>query len=91
MAKYLAIHCYISGKVQGVWFRATTKQQAEELGITGWVRNLADGRVEVMACGSEEQIELFYAWLEQGPPHAIVSGREREDLAWHDYTGFDIL
>ena len=67
MAERICIHCFVSGKVQGVWFRASTKDEAEKLGLTGWTRNLADGRVEVLACGDKEKIMKFYAWLKQGP------------------------
>ncbi len=72
MAK-LGFHGYVSGKVQGVWFRAATKTQAESLGLTGWVRNLPDGRVEVLACGEEENIRALQAWLWQGPDIAEVA------------------
>lgn len=85
------MRCYISGRVQGVWFRASTKAQAEQLMIGGWARNLPDGRVEVLACGTEEKLEEFYAWLKHGPQHARVDGYTREDLPWEDYTGFDVL
>ncbi len=63
----------ISGRVQGVFFRASTQQQAIELGITGHAINLPDGRVEVLACGEESQLEIFTRWLHQGPDMAQVS------------------
>lgn len=91
MAKQLCMRCYISGKVQGVWFRASAKQQAEILELSGWARNLADGRVEVFACGEESQLELFYAWLQVGPEYAIVTDYNREDLPWEEYQGFHTL
>ena len=87
----LCINCYISGTVQGVWFRASTKEQAEKLKISGWARNLPDGRVEVFACGTETQLELFYDWLKHGPQLAKVNACTRENLAWEEYAGFDIL
>ena len=62
----------ISGKVQGVWFRGSTQQQALQLGVTGWVRNLPDGRVEALICGTEEQLEEMGDWLQHGPPGARV-------------------
>ncbi|KTD31279.1 MULTISPECIES: acylphosphatase [Legionella] len=89
MAQQLCMRCYLSGKVQGVWFRASAKEQAQHLGISGWARNLADGRVEVFACGEENQLQHFYDWLKQGPPHAQVTEYTREDLPWKDYQGFD--
>lgn len=91
MATQLCMRCYISGKVQGVWFRASAKQEADKLTITGWAQNLEDGRVEVLACGDEEQLELFYRWLQQGPQHARVSECSREDLGWQEYRGFSVL
>lgn len=91
MMKQLCMHCYISGKVQEVWFRNSTKEQAEKLKINGWVRNLADGRVEVYACGAEAQLELFDAWLQHGPQLANVTEYSREDLPWKDYTKFEVV
>lgn len=89
MANQLCMRCYISGKVQGVWYRATAKEQAEQLGISGWARNLPDGRVEVFACGEIEQLDVFFSWLQKGPPLAQVDECSREDLAWKEYDGFD--
>ncbi|HHF7345717.1 TPA: acylphosphatase [Legionella feeleii] len=91
MMEQFAMHCYVSGKVQGVWFRASTKSEADRLGLKGWVRNLSDGRVEVFACGNENQLELFYAWLQQGPRFADVSECTRENLPWEDHPAFEIL
>lgn len=65
--------CYVSGRVQGVFFRATTQAEAQQLGVTGYARNLRDGRVEVLACGAHSQVEALCAWLAQGPAHAQVS------------------
>lgn len=91
MENKLCIHCYISGKVQGVWFRASTEAEAKRLGITGWVRNLTDGRVEVMACGEKEAILELHAWLQHGPKLANVSGVSCEELAWQVYDDFITL
>lgn len=66
------VHLLISGKVQGVWFRQSTQQRAWELGLTGWVRNLADGRVEVLAEGSVEDVSQLVAHCRQGPAMARV-------------------
>jgi acylphosphatase len=60
-------HIYVSGKVQGVFFRDNTVEVAKKLGITGWVRNLNDGRVEIVAEGSKEKLEEFIEWLKKGP------------------------
>lgn len=66
------IHCFISGRVQGVYFRASTRDKATELGINGWVRNLDDGRVEVMASAEATQIDALIQWLHHGPALAKV-------------------
>jgi len=62
----------VSGRVQGVFFRASTRRCAEGLGLTGSARNLADGRVEVIACGSDAGLDALAAWLHEGPPGATV-------------------
>lgn len=68
----VCVRCFVSGRVQGVFFRAATRRKAEELHLCGWVRNLADGRVEVLACGSETAVRALQEWLWEGPPHAAV-------------------
>jgi acylphosphatase len=72
--------CIISGRVQGVFFRASTQQQARKLGIAGYAKNLADGRVEVLACGDETQVSHLIQWLWQGPPTAEVIGVDVMEL-----------
>ncbi len=67
------LRCLVSGRVQGVWYRASTQQQASLLGLTGYARNLADGRVEVLACGEKEALSALEAWLWQGPRAARVA------------------
>ena len=67
-----AIRCLIGGRVQGVFYRASTVETAERLGLRGWVENLRDGRVEVVAAGTEEALAQLTAWLWQGPPSARV-------------------
>jgi len=69
----LCRHGYISGRVQGVFFRASTCEVATRLGLRGWVRNLPDGRVEVLAGGSDAAVAELCAWLGHGPPSAQVS------------------
>lgn len=68
---------HISGKVQGVGFRHATRQCAQRLGLTGWVRNRADGSVEASACGDEEALAEFERWLRHGPNHAVVDQVDR--------------
>ncbi len=63
----------VTGRVQGVWFRGSTQQQARKLGVTGWARNLPDGRVEVLMCGEASSLDSLQQWLRKGPPLAKVS------------------
>ncbi len=70
----------VSGRVQGVFFRASTRERAQALGLTGHAVNLDDGRVEVVACGDDAAIEALHRWLHRGPPSARVRAVEREPL-----------
>ncbi|MCB9234981.1 MAG: acylphosphatase [Bacteroidia bacterium] len=83
-------HYFFSGKVQGVWFRATSKQFAQEIGgINGWVKNLPDGRVECLAEGPASKLQEFEVKLEQ---KFNISGIEyREEPALSDLQGFEII
>lgn len=87
----ICIHCFVSGRVQGVWFRASTKRKADELGLGGWVQNLSDGRVEVMASGDEQQIEALFAWLKHGPELAEVTHLSREDVPYQLFSSFETI
>ena len=71
----------VAGRVQGVFYRASTRARAETLGVTGHARNLPDGRVEVLACGQREAVEALCRWLWQGSPASHVSAVEIEELA----------
>lgn len=66
----------IEGRVQGVWFRESTRREAEPLGITGYARNMSDGSVEVLACGEDDALDRLAEWLRHGPPMARVSNLE---------------
>lgn len=72
----------ISGRVQGVFYRANAQQQASALGLLGWVRNLQDGRVELLACGDQSTLKELEKWLQIGPEYAKVSNIDviTEDL-----------
>jgi len=79
----------IRGKVQGVYYRESSRREAMRLGLTGWVRNLSDGSVEAVAEGSPEALEQFVAWCRQGPPQAQVTDVERADSeARGDFSTF---
>lgn len=75
-----AIKARVIGRVQGVWYRRSTQQRAEQAGVTGHAINLADGRVEVLLCGARENVETVAAWLWQGPPNAEVTSVETEEI-----------
>jgi acylphosphatase len=72
-----AARFFVEGRVQGVFFRASARQQAEALGLRGYARNLHDGRVEVLAVGDVQAVERLEHWLKQGPPAARVDRLER--------------
>lgn len=78
------LHAYIEGRVQGVGFRYFTEKRANLYGLTGWVRNLPDGRVEVVAEGDEELLKEFLEDLKKGPPLARV---DRIEIYWEEPTG----
>lgn len=77
-------HLFISGRVQGVFFRANTRDEARRLGLFGWVRNLPDGRVEAVVEGEEGKIKELITWCHEGPPGADVRGVE---VRWEDFRG----
>jgi acylphosphatase len=72
------LRCIVSGRVQGVFFRASTQRQARQLGVTGYAKNLPDGSVEVLACGDASAVQRLAAWLRVGPPAANVTAVECE-------------
>lgn len=80
----------VSGRVQGVGFRASARAQALSLGLSGWVRNRADGGVEVLACGAAAQLEALHGWLQDGPPQAQVTAVTRSSAAPERLGSFDI-
>lgn len=84
------IHCFVTGRVQGVCFRMLAQRQAEYCGLTGWVRNLSDARVEVMAFGDQQQLEKLNHWLKSGPSMAQVTKLECEVIDFQDFEDFSI-
>jgi acylphosphatase len=66
------VRAVVAGRVQGVWFRESCRHEAERLGISGWVRNLRDGRVEIEAQGSRAAVDALVAWAHEGPRLAVV-------------------
>jgi len=83
------VHLFISGTVQGVFFRDSAKQVAQSMGITGYARNLQDGRVEIVAEGEKDSVDKLVQWCHKGPPAAIV---ESVDIINELYKGeFDLF
>jgi acylphosphatase len=87
----LRAHVWITGIVQGVAFRYYTRRQAARLGLTGWVRNLRDGRVEAIFEGDEDRVENMLRWCREGPPGARVDDLKMEkSQATAEFATFDI-
>ncbi len=84
----LSVQAFVSGRVQRVWYRESTKRQALARGVTGWAKNLPDGRVEVLLCGEQDAVNQVLAWLHEGPPNAQVKGVETQVLEWQTVSGF---
>ncbi len=80
----------VSGHVQGVFFRATAQETAMALGLRGWVRNTADDRVELAACGDEAALDELERWLRRGPPQARVSDVAVREMESGDFPDFSI-
>lgn len=80
----------VSGRVQGVFFRAGTQREAQRLGLSGWVRNTEDGGVELVACGAADALAELEQWLQHGPPHAQVAQVLRSGVAPGVETDFVI-
>lgn len=78
------IHLLVRGRVQGVYFRASTQREARRLGLTGWVKNRKDGAVELVAEGEEDQVKDLLAWAQTGPATARV---DKVETRWRSYTG----
>lgn len=77
-------HIVVHGTVQGVFFRYSTQREAQGLGLTGWVRNLPDGGVEIVCEGEKEAVQTLVDWSRRGPRGAFV---ETADVSWEDHTG----
>jgi len=87
-----ALHVWVKGRVQGVFFRDSTRVRAIELGLTGWVRNLPDGRVEALFVGEKNACRDARDFTAVGPPSALVTGLEHkwEDPPEKEYSGFEV-
>lgn len=92
-AKFRRLHCTIKGDVQGVGFRAFSRHHANDIRIDGWVKNLWDGSVEIMAEGSPESVEIFLKLLSRGPIGAYISDveiHEDTEATSPEFSGFSI-
>jgi acylphosphatase len=83
-------HVFVSGRVQGVTYRATTRREARQRGVDGWVRNLADGRVEAVFEGPEPAVEAMLEYCHEGPSRARVDGVEVEYDTPQGLDGFEV-
>ena len=80
----------VHGRVQGVWFRDSTRREAERLGLSGYAINLPNGNVEVLACGDAKALVILEAWLQRGPPMARVTKVEAREALGQETQGFRI-
>jgi len=85
-----AIHIIVHGQVQGVWFRAGTKEKAGDLGILGWVKNSPAGTVEIHAEGEKSQLDNFIVWCHKGTPAANVTSVNFTSTSLQNFTSFEI-
>jgi acylphosphatase len=85
-----AVHIIARGRVQGVCFRACTRDKGLELGLTGWVKNCSDGSVEIHAEGNNSDLEKFIAWCNHGPDAASVSSLDIDSVKSESMTSFDV-
>ena len=80
----------VAGKVQGVYYRQSTKEKAQQLGVTGTVQNLRNGDVLIMATGTDDQLVQLVNWCRQGPPRAVVTNIQVEVKDTRSFSGFTI-
>ena len=84
------VHVFVSGRVQGVYYRATTRERAQKQGVDGWVRNLDDGRVEAVFEGPEADVEAMVEFCHEGSERANVTDLEIEDEDPEGIDGFEV-
>ena len=85
------LHLLIKGKVQGVFYRASAKQVADKLGLTGWIKNTVQGEVEALATGDEPSLQKFVTWCEQGPAGAVVSKVVATTMVETSFVDFKVI
>lgn len=84
----ICLKVVVSGRVQGVWFRKFTQEKALAYGVSGWVRNLTDGRVQAFLCGDEKNVRQVEAWMSQGPELSTVAELISEPTHWQEHAEF---
>lgn len=84
------VHVLVEGRVQGVWFRDSTREEARRLGVAGWVRNLPGGRVEAVYEGPPDAVATLVAWTRHGPKHAVVTHLQVREEPPEGERGFRI-
>lgn len=84
-------HCFITGDVQGVFYRSNTQKQAKKLGLVGWVKNLDDGRVEAFVSGEEGQVQELITWMHKGPSYSSVEKVEVIEEIYKEFDGFNVV
>lgn len=88
----IRVRLIVEGRVQGVWFRESTRREAEYLGVYGFVRNRREGTVEVVAEGPEEKVRKLVEWCHHGPPSArVMRVRETEEPFQGEFASFDVV
>ena len=86
----VCVHFRVCGQVQGVFYRASSEAIALRLGLSGWVRNCENGDVELIACGTVQQLDELEKWLWQGPSRAHVTAVQRTPAAFQTFNGFEV-
>ncbi len=85
------IHAIVTGKVQGVFFRDSARQKAQSLNLSGWIKNLPNGCVELVACGDRDPIMMLTEWLWEGPPAAEVNNVTWEEIPEENHKEFSVI
>jgi len=85
------VHLIIKGRVQGVFYRATAKDMADQIGVSGWVRNTEEGDVEIVATGTEDRLERFIGWCKTGPRKAVVTDVVITPKKEEGFKGFEVI
>ena len=91
MGDTIRVRALITGRVQGVWYRASTREEAVRLGLSGWVRNLPNGSVEAVFEGDRTRVDSAVEWCRQGPPHAIIENVVTRQETPEGLVGFEII